>query len=125
MATTFEVGKEYVHLGHFVKLIEIEDDDTARVKNRFEEYATVRLSELSPKEPRGEAKKRLFVDSPQSDGVIWYVGDDVASAKIGIGHLLEGDIAELFAGDCEGDEIDVTLSIREMTDEEVANLSDA
>jgi cold shock CspA family protein len=48
-----EIGKEYVHLGHFVSVRAFnEAAGTAFVQSRTGEQAEVRISELKPKEPR-------------------------------------------------------------------------
>lgn len=46
-----EVGKEYVYLGQWVKVIRIDADIEAVVETRFGERTTVEISELSEKHP--------------------------------------------------------------------------
>ncbi len=120
----FEIGKEYLHLGHFVKLESIEGD-SGMVANRFEEHAVVRLCELKPKETRGqrrETKNRLFIRCPGSDEIWCHCGDNVAEAKAAVGHMLEADIEILFND--PGMSFSADFEIRQMTDAEVEALPD-
>ena len=61
---------------------------------------------------------RLFVRTPGTDGMLCYCGGpDLSDAIRGLANHLK-------VGGAEGEPIDVDVEIREMTDEEVAALSE-
>lgn len=70
-------------------------------------------------------KKRLFVRSPDSDGQWWYCGGpEIDDAAKGLANTIRCDLEALMRGELEG-EPEFELDVREMTDEEVANLQEA
>lgn len=64
--------------------------------------------------------KRLFVRMTESgDPAIYCGGPDIEQAKAGLACILDNEVYEVFQ---DGEPVSIELSVRDMTDEEVADL---